>query len=107
MKRNPCTELVEKYRAEFSDADKQSLSDAEMERVSGGVGGANEATCPVCGKPMSVSGGEHGDSFWICKTCNVNQLVSDAEFIEIIRMMEQMGYPGIEYPVWWKQVKKG
>jgi hypothetical protein len=107
MNSNAYSDLVRKYRETVPEAERtRLLSDADMEAVSGGVGGANEATCPICGKPMKATGQEFGDGFWICETCGVNQLVSDAEFIEIVKYMEQLGYPGIEYPVWWNQIKK-
>lgn len=100
-------EAVKKYRAEAAAAGKlRALSDSEVEKVAGGVGGADEATCPKCGKPMEkiVFGG--GDPMWQCSKCGVNQLLPDAEFIEMVKYMEQIGYPGIEYPIWWNQVKK-
>ncbi len=100
MKDNAYTELVRRYREEKGAA---ALSDADMEKVSGGVGGADEATCPSCGKPMKVNN-SFGDSIWYCEKCDMYQLVSDAEFIEMVKFMEQLGYP-VEYPVWWKQLK--
>ena len=112
-------EAVRKYRAEAAAAGKmRALSDSEVEKVAGGVGGADEATCPKCGKPMKkiVFGGcgkpmekiafGGGDPMWKCDKCGVNQLLPDAEFIEMVKYMEQIGYPGIEYPIWWNQVKK-
>lgn len=105
MNKNAYSELVKKYREVASDADRRRiLSDRELETVAGGVGGSNEATCPVCGKPMVMTGQEFGDGFWYCGDCGVNQIVTDAEFIEIVRYMEQLGYP-VEYPVWWNQIK--
>ena len=97
-------EAVKKYREEAHRL--RALSDSEVEKVAGGVGGADEATCPRCGKPMKkiVFGG--GDPMWKCSKCGVNQLLPDAEFIEMVKYMEQIGYPGIEYPIWWNQVKK-
>ena len=43
-------EAVKKYREEARRL--RALSDSEVEKVAGGVGGADEATCPKCGKPM-------------------------------------------------------
>ena len=83
---------------------KIPLSDAELEGVSGGVGGANEATCPQCGKPMSSSGGQFGDPTWYCAGCNIHQAFSDADTIQMIQAMEAANYPNIIYPVWWKQL---
>lgn len=101
MKDNVYTELVRKYREEKGAT---PLSDSDMEKVSGGVGGANEATCPTCGRPMKIDNAGFGDSIWYCDKCNMYQLVSDAEFIEMVKFMEQLGYP-VEYPVWWDKVK--
>ena len=100
-------EAVRKYRAEAAAAGKmRALSDSEVEKVAGGVGGADEATCPKCGKPMKKIAFGGGDPMWECGACGVNQLLPDAEFIEMVKYMEQIGYPGIEYPIWWNQVKK-
>lgn len=96
-----------RYRAEALAARRPgALSDRELEKVAGGVGGADEATCPKCGKPMRMTGKDFGDGFWSCGECGATQLLSDAETIEIIRYMEMIGYPEIEYPIWWSQVKK-
>ncbi len=102
MKNNPYSDMIKKYR-EAAGAEKTALSDRDLEKVAGGVGGANEATCPICGKPMRVDK-SFGDPIWYCDKCDVNQIVSDAEFIEIVRYMEQLGYP-VDYPVWWKLIK--
>ena len=100
------SEAVKRCRAEAAEARKpHALSDLDMVKVAGGVGGENEATCPKCGKPMRATGQEFGDGFWVCDRCKVNQICSDAEFIEIVRYMESINYPGIEYPVWWDMVK--
>ena len=100
-------EAVRKYRAEAAAAGKmRALSDSEVGRVAGGVGGADEATCPKCGKPMEKIAFGGGDPMWKCDKCGVNQLLPDAEFIEMVKYMEQIGYSGIEYPIWWNQVKK-
>lgn len=100
MKDNVYTELVKKFREERGAT---ALSDADMEKVSGGVGGANEATCPSCGKTMRANSG-FGDTIWYCEKCDMYQIVSDAEFIEMVKIMEQLGYP-VQYPVWWDKVK--
>ena len=107
MKENKYTEMLKKYKEEAKNAE---LSDQAMVNAVGGVGGANEATCPVCGKPMSRPqdhdpSGPHSD-VWTCGSCGTNQLFTDAETIEIIRYMEQAGLQSqIEYPIWWSQIK--
>lgn len=103
MKNNPYSEMIKKYK-ETVGAEKAALTDQNLEKVAGGVGGANEATCPICGIPMRKTDSGFGDPFWVCDKCGTNQIVSDAEFIEIVRYMEQLGYP-VDYPVWWKLIK--
>jgi tRNA(Ile2) C34 agmatinyltransferase TiaS len=76
-----------------------------MTKIIGGVGGANEATCPYCGKPMK---GGYSDGTivngWHCASCGLSTDASDAETIQIIKFLEQSGVQDIAYPVWWKQV---
>lgn len=105
MKNNPYGDLIRKYREEIAKPEHAAvLSDHDLEKVAGGVGGENEATCPVCGKPMKISNAGFGDSVWYCETCDMYQLLSDAEFVEMVKIMKQLGYP-VELPVWWDQVK--
>lgn len=110
MEDNKFTEFIKKHRGEVEKikAKNTAISDEEMAKVTGGVGGADEATCPYCGKPMEVAnpGGEYGDKSWNCPTCNIYQIMSDAEYIEMVKLLEQAGYTGIEYPVWWNQIPK-
>lgn len=83
-----------------------AVSDEDMAKVTGGVGGKNEATCPVCGKPMAVVNNPYGDNYWTCSKCNIDQLFSDADYIEVIKICEMAGQTeGIVYPVWWDKVK--
>ena len=103
MKNSPYSEMVKKYREQAVGAEMAALSDRDLERVAGGVGGADEATCPVCGKAMRVDK-SFGDPVWFCDKCDVTQIASDAEFIEIVKYMEKLGYP-VDYPVWWNQIK--
>ena len=81
------------------------LNDDDPDKVSGGVGGANEATCPECGKAMKATGSEYGDSMWYCSKCKIHQICSDAVNIQMIKAMEAANQSGIVYPVWWNQVK--
>lgn len=101
MEDNKYTKFISKYRNELKNT---ALSDEEMMKATGGVGGANEATCPKCGKPMPRVDNPYGDGYWHCGACNINQICSDAEYIELVRILEQQGVSGIEYPVWWPQV---
>ena len=99
--------VIKKYGEEGKAALKKlsALSDADMSNVVGGVGGANEATCPQCGKSMQ---GGYNDGFivngWKCSKCGIATDMSDAETIQLIKIMEQSGIQNIGYPVWWKQV---
>ena len=103
MSDNKYTAFLEKYRDKMTA--NKPLSDLEMKDAKGGVGGANEATCPQCGKPMTTNSNPYGDDSWYCSACQISQICSDAETIEIIRAMEQAGYSSeIVYPVWWKQI---
>ena len=103
MEDNKYTLFIRKYRDEYSK--NVAMSDDDMANATGGVGGANEATCPECGKPMKKKDNPYGDSLWECPSCHVNQLLSDAEYIEMVRAMEAAGMANqIVYPVWWKQI---
>ncbi|MCR5357458.1 MAG: hypothetical protein K6E63_08660 [Lachnospiraceae bacterium] len=78
----------------------RELSDSELDKVAGGVGGANEATCPKCGKSMTAK----SDGTWECSSCNITQILSDAEYIEVLRAAEAAGQTaGLVYPVWLKR----
>ena len=84
------------------------IADSELEKVVGGVGGINEATCPVCGKPMKKSSNPYGTDGWVCPdpNCNQTQFLSDAEYIQFLKAAEAAGQTqGLVYPVWWDQVK--
>ena len=107
MKDTAYSDLIKLYRERVPEAERlRPLTDDDVARAAGGVGGANEATCPVCGKPMPKTGQECGDGFWYCQSCDVRQLLSDAETIQMIRYMESINYPDITYPVWWSLVNK-
>ena len=73
MEDNKFTEFIKKHRGEVEKikASNTAISDEEMAKVTGGVGGANEATCPECGTPMNVinANGEYGDRSWVCPKC--------------------------------------
>ena len=80
------------------------LKDEMLEKVTGGVGGENEATCPVCGKPMKFTQNPYGSDSWKC-TCGETQFMSDAEYIMFLEAAEAAGQTqGLVYPVWWNQV---
>ncbi|MCR4590807.1 MAG: hypothetical protein K5668_08305 [Lachnospiraceae bacterium] len=103
MKDNEYTLFIKKFK-EGHDINT-ALSDEDMERATGGVGGANEATCPQCGKPMKVVNNSYGDNYWTCESCAIDQFFSDAEYIEVLKAAEAAGQTqGLVYPVWWKQV---
>ena len=106
MESSKYADLLKQYKAKM-DEGITPLMDEDVAQVSGGVGGANEATCPYCagGVAMNKINNPYGDSFWTCPKCGMDQYFSDAETIEIIRAMEAVHYPGIEYPSWWSLVK--
>ena len=109
MEENKYTQFISKARNEAAKLGKlnTALSDEDMAKAFGGVGGKNEATCPVCGKAMKVVKNPYGDDYWTCDKCNVDQFFSDADYIEIVKLCEQAGQTqGIVYPVWWNKVKK-
>ena len=111
MEDNKFTEFIKKHRGEVEKikAKNTAISDEEMAKVTGGVGGANEATCPQCGTTMNVvnANGEYGDRTWVCPSCNTYQCMSDAEYIELLKLLEAAGSTqGMVYPVWWNQIPK-
>ena len=97
------TDYLKKYRDQARKANTE-LSDEDLKGATGGVGGANEATCPYCGKPMKPGNYEMIGKGWACNSCGVTTDCSDAEYIQIIRYMEKAGIPDISYPIWWKQI---
>ena len=104
MEPNIYTEYLSKHR-ESAKAKNAALSDDEMSKAQGGVGGANEATCPYCGKAMKPGNYPDVGKGWRCDDCKLTTDCSDAEYIQIIRYMEQSGITDISYPVWWNQVQ--
>lgn len=97
-------DLINTYKDKAREAGKSGkLSDQELEGVTGGVGGANEATCEVCGAPMIAGTYPTVGKGWQCPACGIATNASDADVIEIIRYMEQAGLP-VNYPKWWGQV---
>ena len=48
----------------MADNRNMALNDEEMANAAGGIGGANEATCPKCGKPMKWKDNPYGDGMW-------------------------------------------
>ena len=98
--------LIEAYGDKAREALKSGkLSDEALEKVIGGVGGANEATCEVCGKPMKPGTYPGIGKGWQCAACGIATDASDADVIAIIRYMEQAGMQ-VNYPVWWNQVNQ-
>ena len=106
LKENKYTLFLKQYSEKMNLSGR--LNDDDLEKVTGGVGGANEATCPQCGKPMSKqneAGGPQSDA-WFCSDCNIHQFMSDADYIEILKAAESTGQTqGLVYPVWWDKVK--
>ncbi len=106
MENSKFTDLLRQYKAKM-DEGITPLSDEDAAQVSGGVGGADEATCPCCTGSVAMNriNSPYGDPFWTCPKCGMDQYFSDAETIEIIRAMEAAHYPGIQYPSWWSLVQ--
>ena len=98
------TEMIKKYRKEYNEHKNAELSDTDMSKAIGGVGGKNEATCPYCGKPMVAGNYADFGNGWNCADCGLTTDASDAELIEIIRYMEQAGITDIAYPIWWNKI---
>ena len=97
-------DIIGMYRDKANEALKSGrLSDDDLSGVVGGVGGANEATCEVCGKAMKPGTYPGIGKGWQCADCGIATDASDADLITIIRFMEQSGM-SVNYPVWWKQV---
>ncbi|MCR5604303.1 MAG: hypothetical protein K6G27_11470 [Lachnospiraceae bacterium] len=110
MEENKYTQFISKSRNEANKQGRRAntaLPDDEMAKAIGGLGGMKEATCPVCGKPMKEVPNPYGDPYWRCEECKVDQICSDAEYIEILKFCELTGQTqGLVYPVWWDKVKK-
>lgn len=105
MEQNIYTEFLNSCRnnAKISNT---ALGDDEMKKAQGGFGGANETTCPKCGKPMKKVNNPYGDDSWHCDDCDIDQICTDAEYIEILKAAEAAGQTqGLVYPVWWKKKK--
>lgn len=97
-------ELIDTYGEKAKEALKTGkLRDDDLENVIGGVGGANEATCEVCGDPMIAGTYPSVGEGWKCERCGIARNASDADVIAIIRYMEQNHLP-VNYPVWWGQI---
>ena len=106
MENSKYTDLLKLYKTKMEEG-MTRLTDEDVAQVSGGVGGADEATCPYCSGNIAMNkiNNPYGDPFWTCPKCGMDQYFSDAETIEIIRAMEAMNYPGIQYPSWWSSIK--
>ncbi len=102
MNDNKYTEMIAKYRTAAKNVE---VSDADMNKATGGVGGANEATCPYCGKPMKAGNYPGFGQGWQCAACGLTTDCSDAETIQIIRYMEQAGISDIVYHIWWNKIR--
>ncbi|WP_036609431.1 hypothetical protein [Oribacterium sp. P6A1] len=110
MNENKYTQFIRNSKEQVEKLGKKmntALSDEDMANVTGGLGGPNEATCPECGKPMKAVDNPYGDNFWTCDACKIDQFCSDADYIAMIKILEQAGQTqGIVYPVWWKDIPK-
>ena len=106
MEKRNYSDLLKQYKEKIAEG-ITPLSDEAVEKVSGGIGGADEATCPCCSGNIAMNkiSNPYGDPWWTCPQCGMDQYFSDAETIEIIRAMEQMNYPGIQYPSWWSSIR--
>ena len=83
---------------------KEKIKDDILEKVTGGVGGENEATCPVCGKTMKLQHNDFGSDYWKC-VCGENQYMSDADYIRFLEAAVATGQTqGLVFPVWWNQI---
>lgn len=86
--------------------DKSKLSDSMLEKVVGGLGGPDEATCPKCGEPMRKVSNPYGTDSWKCDKCKETQFLSDQDYIQMLKAAEATGQTqGLVYPVWWDKVK--
>ena len=101
-------DLAKLYREKMAGQSITPLSDEAVEEVSGGLGGADEATCPYCRGNITMTkvSSPYGDDYWTCPNCGGMQILSDAETIEMIHCLEAMGYTEFDYPVWWSQIQK-
>ncbi len=90
----------------MSGLDDKKIADDILGKISGGLGGEYEATCPKCGKPMRKEANPYGTDSWKCDGCKETQFLSDAEYILMLKTAEQLGQTqGLVYPVWWDKVK--
>ena len=107
MQENVYTNFFNEHKDLVEKVKNKAIDDSDMAKVSGGVGGANEATCPKCGQPMEVVNNPYGDNYWHCVACDIDQWLPDADYIEIIKASEAAGQTqGLVYPVWWDKVSK-
>lgn len=85
---------------------RNKLPDEMLENVNGGLGGADEATCPKCGLPMDKVNNPYGTNMWKCAACDETQLLSDAEYILMLKAAEASGQTqGLIYPIWWDKIQ--
>ena len=102
---------VDEIKNDIVKSRNRSVTDAEMGSAVGGIGGKGECTCPKCGKPMKkVQFGDMKEPFWKCDECDINQMLDDAETIEMYKALERkFGPTYVEktygYPMWYKYVK--
>ncbi len=90
----------------MADMNSKKIDDMDLKAVTGGLGGENEATCPKCGKPMNKISNPYGADSWKCDGCNVTQMLSDADYILMLKAAEAAGQTqGLVYPIWWDKVK--
>ena len=81
MENSKFTDLLKQYKAKM-DEGITPLSDEDVAQVSGGVGGADEATCPYCTGSVAMNkiNNPYGDPFWTCPKCGMDQYFSDDYF---------------------------
>ena len=88
------------------DMNGKKLTDEVLSKISGGLGGEFEATCPKCGRPMIKEANPYGSDSWKCDKCKETQFLSDADYILMLKAAEASGQTqGLVYPVWWDKVK--
>ncbi len=55
---------------------------------------------------MRKEANPYGTDSWKCDMCNETQLLSDAEYILMLKAAEAAGQTqGLVYPIWWNKVK--